>query len=416
MTLNDKYLRFKEYLENGGLEKIFSIDLLEDLKIVRLDSDKNVIPESVTSLVMAAFNALAGSHLSEPFISDTFIEEYRSFNQKDLYFSQQRIDTEAEFDKIYNEYEKLQDTIFRGVSEAKWRLLNSLQRFWIKEKFSDKKISYQEFVLKLIEKARLIHNNSLVRYLNDLRLDSENDIAILSFLQHYGTGSYIPLLDWTYNFKHSLFFAIDNLDIFKPQRTEIESYFSIYYLEEKFFEDGDLSIIVKKVLAQDAEKIFQKSIEDFEDVPADKLESFKNSMTDNAKKHFAYQLMGKGAIRHITKIENLIKFPIAFFSDKNLIGPLKCSVQNNFNIINQQGAFVWNYSPTKPLEYIAKEEYLKENSGDFFFCYCLNINKKLKYYIKNKLDNDGITLKCLYPNPDDIANESFNETKKIYCP
>lgn len=414
MTLNDKYLRFKEYLDNGGLEEIYSIDLLEDLKKVHLDADQNVIPESVTSLVMAAFNAMAGSHLSEPFVSDTFIENYRSFHQKDIYFSQQKIDTESEFDKIYEELDNLENTLFRGVREAKWRLINSLQRFWISEKYSEKSIKYEKFIIKLIEDARKIYNDSIVRYLNGINLDSENDIAILSFLQHYGSGSFTPLLDWTYKFKHSLLFAIENLEIDRSRRTEIENYLSIYYLDEEFFTDGDLSKIVQKGLDESAEKIFQKSTEEIENVPEDKLESYKNAMTDNAKKLFAYQLKGKGGMRHITKIKRLIKFPIAFFSDKNLAGPFKCSIQNNFNIINQQGAFVWNYSATKPLEFIAKEEYLKENSGDFFFCYCLNINKKLKYYIKNKLDNAGITRKFIYPNPDDMANESFKQTKKIY--
>ena len=104
MNLNDKYLRFKEYLENGGLEKIYFVDLLEGLKKVRLDSIGNVIPESITSLVMAAFNAIAGEHQSEPYLSDTFIEDYQSFNQKDLYFSQQKIESESEFNAAYEKF------------------------------------------------------------------------------------------------------------------------------------------------------------------------------------------------------------------------------------------------------------------------------------------------------------------------
>lgn len=416
MNLNDKYLRFKEYLENGGLEKIYFVDLLEDLKKVRFDSIGNVIPESITSLVMAAFNAIAGEHQSEPYLSDTFIEDYQSFNQKDLYFSQQKIESESEFNAAYEKFKNSENILFRGVSEAKWRLLNSLQRFWIEQKYFEKGVNYQDFLLQLIENAKSTQNGSVVKYLQELNLDSNNDIAILSFLQHHGSESNTPLLDWSYKFSHSLFFAIDKLDENKPTKTEIEQYFSVYYLDDRFFKESDISKIVKAAIDEKVEDIFQNSIDSYDDVPPEKLRNLKDAMTENAKKLFAYQKEGKGAVRHITKIQNLLNFPFAFFSDRKLFRPFRYSLLNNFNIINQQGAFIWNYSPTKPLEYVAKEEYLKENNDKFFFCYCLNINKNLKHHIRKKLEEDGITNSYIYPNSNNIANESFNKTRNKYYP
>ena len=281
MTLDEKIQIFTEYLENGGYEKINHIDLLEDMKLVQKDANGKAIPSTISPLVMAAINSVAiaksDSFQPEPIITDTFVENYKHLKQKNLYFSQEQIDTPEQFDAIFEELSKKENTLFRGVKESKWRLNSSLQRQWISNEYKTKGINYKEFLEKLIENARTVNNESLRRYLNALNLDSENDIAILSFLQHQGSESFTPLLDWTYKFEHSLFFAIDRMKSFSKSESEseIDNYFSIYYLEEEFFEDGDLTAIVQKVLDENSENIFNGLIESL-DGPKEKVESFVN--------------------------------------------------------------------------------------------------------------------------------------------
>ena len=84
-----------------------------------------------------------------------------------------------------------------------------------------------------------------MKYLDKIGLDPENDLAVLSFLQHYGCPT--PLLDWTYNFSNALFFSVQNLDK-QTANWEIEKYFCVYFLEEEFFETYSMQKLFKIVL------------------------------------------------------------------------------------------------------------------------------------------------------------------------
>src|SRR5690606_17064846 len=121
-NLDLKVKLFKEYLENGGVEKIPFPDLLEDLIKVKKGPDGKVDPDTVSPIVNAAMLALLGSHLSPPFYHSENISEYKSTLQKNNSFVQENIDTEEQFDRVYEEFNKKKNTLFRGQREAKWRL------------------------------------------------------------------------------------------------------------------------------------------------------------------------------------------------------------------------------------------------------------------------------------------------------
>jgi len=248
-------------------------------------------------------------------------------------------------------------------------------------------------------------------YFDKMGIPIENDLAVLSYLQHYGSDSKTPLIDWTYNINNALFFAASCV---KPSSTtiEIDDYFSIYFIEEKYLIDTSLSKMVSNTIDKNYKEPFAKLQQDMklENYP-DKL---SNLLTDKAQKEFIMLYKGRELVSRISKVEQLNNFPILYLSDEEIDPRVKYRISNNMNIINQEGVFIWNSSPTKSLEQVGKEEYLKEKNGEYYFSQCLNIHKGLKDYILTKLDAIGINEKFIYPNNDDIANRIYNKNKENY--
>lgn len=205
IDLDLKVKLFNEYLENGGIEKIVFPQLLESLLKVKSLPNGKVNPETVDSVAKAAMLAYIGTQLMEPFNSDTYLSQYETILQKSIFFTQTNIETEEEFDEIFEKYIYSKNILFRGLNEAKYRLYSSLQREWITSKLYENNSSYEAFLSTLITNAKLQEGEILSKYLNKIGIDSENDLAVLSFLQHYGCPT--PLLDWTYSFPNSLFFC-----------------------------------------------------------------------------------------------------------------------------------------------------------------------------------------------------------------
>lgn len=399
-----------EYLNNGGTEKIPDVRLLKDLLEVRTGLDGKVDPDTVSTLVNAFMLALLGSHLSPPFFHPEHVSEYQSTLQKSNSFVQENIDTEEQFDKVYEEYKAKDDTLFRGQREAKWRLYSKLQRFWLSEKLFEKE-EYHEFIEKLVEKGREEYSDQIKKLLKAKHIDTENSISVLGFLQHHGCPT--PLLDWTYKFQNALYFAIDGITL--PTTTiEIEDYCSIYFIEEKYFEGGNIRSIISNGLDELEEPELQRLIEIF---------SYGDEERKKAmQKHFAERkvfdrnrINGSGLISHMTKIQHLINFPIAYFSDRDKDTGIIFSINNSKNILNQVGVFTWNSDSSKPIELVGDELYKEgkseEETKDYSFCSCFNINKKLKEYIRKRLESDGITKEFIYPIPDVSTWDIYKKCK-----
>lgn len=406
-NLDLKVKLFKEYLDNGGIKKIESLDLLEDLKKVQKNEDGKVDPETVSPLVNAVMSAILGSHLSPPVHYNEYISEYKSTLQKNNSFVQENIDTEEEFDKIYNDFKNKDNIIFRGQREAKWRLYSKLQRLWISENIYTKK-DYQNFLINMVEFGKESFGTIIQELLDKNHIDTLNSIAVLAYLQHHSCPT--PLLDWTYSFRNAMFFAIDNIEQSKST-IEIEDYCSIYYTEEEYFEGGSLRNIISESLDEIDAKELAKAIEIISNGNADK----KKKMTQ----HFAgrkifdkKKLTGSGLISHMTKIEHLLNIPITYFSDKDKESGILFSLNNSKNILNQQGVFTWNSDPFKPIELVGDEEYKKsEPDSEYSFCSCFNIHKKLESYIRDILEKDGITKEFIYPTPEISTFNIFEKCK-----
>jgi len=410
-NLDLKLRLFKEWLENGGIETIWDIDLINDIGKVDIGHDGKADPKTISSSLNACMNAMLCSHLSPPTFSATHISEYSSTLQKSTCFDQINIDTEQHFNEIYNEYKSKTSILFRGQGEAKWRLYSKLQRHWIKDEIYKLELRYPVFVEKLIKKGREVYGKNIQNILNSKNVEYINGIAILSFLQHHDCPT--PLLDWTYKFQNALYFALDGLSQ-NQGSIEIENYFSIYYIEEKYLEGGNLLQIMNEGLIQIEEEKLIKEISKRANTPElqKKMEEhFKVSQFFDRKK-----IMESDLINSFLNINNLFHDSISYFSDKDMGQGIHFSLNNSKNILNQQGVFMWNSHPTKPLEMIGKEYFeedkTKEESEKYKLCHCFNINKKLENYIRKRLNEDGITKDFIYPSSNINAFHVFEATLK----
>lgn len=391
-----------EYLNNGGYERIWDKGLCEDLLLVKVQADGKVNPDTVSKRVNAFMLTILASQLTPPIYSPNNISEYETTLQKSNYFNQINIDTIEHFDKIYAEYKYKKEYIFRGQKEAKWRLYSTLQRHWIMDKLKVKFESYQNMLEKMIDLGRTQHNNQYIKILSENHQDADNDIAVLSFLQHHGCPT--PLLDWTYKFQNALFFAINGLD-HKERKREIDDYFSVFFIEEKYFEKGSMRNLIYETIESSQEFALNRIIDS---ITQDQQRRTK--MRDHFKGRKAIdisRIKGSGMIKHMLNVGNMIKMPATYFGDgkpDNII----FSLNNSNNINNQSGVFTWNADPAKPLELVVNEQYAEvnklsnfdDNSEQNALCECFNINKKLADHIRNVLKADGITKELIYPSQD----------------
>jgi hypothetical protein len=116
------------------------------------------------------------------------------------------------------------------------------------------------------------------------------------------------------------------------------------------------------------------------------------------------------------EIENMVSIPtgIMYYRDNFDHEGIALSLLTSENIKFQQGAFIWNSTPFKPLEVVAFEA--ESGSGSYKFCECYNINKNLVPYIQKKLGELGISKESIYPDEGidtkNIFSASITELEK----
>lgn len=408
IDLDLKVKLYKEYLENGGYEKIPSVDLCKALVNVKTLPNGKVDPKTISPLANSAMLAYMASQFIEPFNSDEYLSQYETLLQKSIFFTQINIETKEEFDGVFEKYINCENILFRGLNEAKYRLYSSLQREWIISKLYKKYTSYELFLTTLIKNARTQEGGVLPKYLDKIKIDSENDLAVLSFLQHYGCPT--PLLDWTYSFANALFFAIQNLQK-SEGKWEIDNYFCVYYLEEEFFEKASMQKIFDIGLEKQKGKLKNEFVEHVKASGVFEGLIDKVIKPEHIDKMF-YILHGKQLMTYMTKIERLVKAPMLYFSDDKTDEHLKYNLNTSMNIVNQKGVFTWNSHPTKPIEHIPFETAkLDGDKKPILFSKCININKELAEYVKKRITKLGVTKKYIYPDAERIAEQAYKKTK-----
>jgi len=307
------------------------------------------------------------------------LPSYRDFNEKNEKFRRdgqfQDIDTIEQFDQWYSgikrlirkksEKSKLErintNHMFRGMSEAKYKLLTSAQRFWIINELEQwwRPRRYLEFVQKFVDNAR--HKLLFKKVFEYYRLaPNQRDFPILSILQHYGAPT--PLMDWSYNLDVALFFATENVQV-SYSGNDIDHYFSIYHIDKKEQKWNEFNNLLE-----------------FSRGSFPQISSFYG-WEDN-----------RNSIFYISDFEDK-RIPTRSFIDERPI-----TTFYNQNIIPQEGLFIFNPFPTKPLEDCFNTNHWENgNNLELIPFNCVNIKKDLGEYIRRKIKVEGIDRDFIYP-------------------
>ena len=431
--LDEKIKLLGEWGDNGGWKTIMFPELLEDLMEVKpmTDGSGRTDPKTVSSRVRAMLNAMYGSHLMPPLLHEEHLANYESFVQKANFFEQQSIETQAELDQLIAEFSSKKDHLFRGMNEAKFMLYSSLQRNWILKKREAKPTDHRRFLERLVANARLYAGGAMAKYIEAHGGDYNNDVCVMSILQHYGCPT--PLLDWTYNFSIALYFAtLGATGTETPAAREIDRYVSVYYIEEKGFAQSGLRAMVEAGLRGNLPLLKQMVRAQIEELKKRRgiMASFSKTFSDENMDRFADDdevairlALGSfpegGFTNYLCEIENLHPIPVSYFSDRDE-EHIRIGLENNRNVINQEGVFSWNNSSIHPIEHTVREQVLQENpDADHVYTHCFNINKSLIPYLLERLKESGFTDEFVFPEEDqaylkDLAWTIFTVTAQEF--
>jgi len=322
------------------------------------------------------------------------IEVYKDFEEKGGSFEQKNINSTEEFDELLKAFKKEQSKyglVFRGMSNAKYKLYNSAQRQWLNIEMQHLGLTYLDFIKREIKNANRWQNNLLEKFFKAFGQPAF-DISILSFLQHYGAPT--PLLDWTYNFENALFFATDGLK-YADSNNAIENYFSVYVIDTRWNELMNYLEFIQSSLNQ-IDDILEKHTK----VNADKVIGNIEELN--------YQNLHDINLAYIPGYKKTgFAFNLRNRPSFNLVWN-----QQNLNIINQKGLFIFNSSEDKPLEFFFKDRGVVVEGSPYQIpkIQCYNIHKSLYEYVKLKLTKGKripINKEFIYPQEETIANKSF---------
>lgn len=275
---------------------------------------------------------------------------------------------ENEFDDtIYNHY----PFIFRGIGEAKYKIFSSAQREWNVNNMSQwAKKNYLEFVNDLVKKASGLP--LLAKVFNYYKLHyRQTDFPTLSILQHYKAPT--PLIDFTYNLDVALYFAVEFCQP-STSSNDLDHYFSINIIDREIQNKNEFL------------NLFQ-----FNGGGFPTLESF-----------YDFQF-NQNSIFYVTDFENQ-------YSRRNSRGfqdqrPL--TILFNQRIIPQEGLFVFNASPSIPLEDCFNMP-LENSNLNLKQMQCVNIHKDLSDYVRRKIKISNIEKFYIYPELEEYAKSVKN--------
>lgn len=161
---------------------------------------------------------------------------YKTFLEKERFFQEERVDSIAELNKLISELGGDTSLRFRGVKEAKYTMLSSLQRNG----------RGRDFFATLLMAVK--DDQRIQKYSKDQSIDI-NDMSCMSLMQHYGLPT--PLLDFTTDINVALGFAATDVSQDAKNDWETEKYVSLYYFS--LYKESEMQNNLQSVLNNDME-------------------------------------------------------------------------------------------------------------------------------------------------------------------
>lgn len=266
-----------------------------------------------------------------------------------------------EFDKFHKAHiDAYGKCLYRGLFNSRYKLFTTGQRFWITNELDKRIDSYSEFIINVIKLTKEENGESVSRFFQRL-MDKNDDLAILSYIQHYGGPT--PLLDFTRNIDVALYFATHSSETIHCSNDEIDNYFSIYVLP--------LLVNTEDQKGMDFWRAPWSAVkQNFDRFNKEELKIKAYNEMRNIETYFG------ALVGHYNKI-GLI--------DEKFAEMFKMHYITNMNILNQEGAFFFVNEATKPLEEIIEENYNKDRTSEASpkFISCCHIHKNLIPYIRS---------------------------------
>lgn len=307
----------------------------------------------------------------------TTLKEYSSLEEKASMFAEHFVvNDKGQLSDLIDKLNKLQTKtkekyLFRGVSEAKYKLYTSFQRLWINRDLNQTSKGHIECIANMINKCSA-KDSLIFCYYKRLGVIC-NDWLILSFLQHYGAAT--PLLDFSRDPYVALFFACDDIS-YKGSAEAINHYVSIYYYK---------TVNVAQKTAPSIYKIAQKKASRYTIYAG--LDFWKTDLS-------FMQISSEYPICIIPAYSNLS-------SISNDTGTLITEYTvSNLNSIVQNGEFICNVDEVTPLEELLVE-------GNKKHLTCIDIHKGLvEHLIKEYLGGSiAVARRKYYPDEREIAKQ-----------
>lgn len=301
------------------------------------------------------------------------------------------INTIPEFDQLYQtlvlEQRKSGDKIlYRGMCEAKYEILTSIQRTLINSGITVSNITNK--IESLITKIR--ENQLLSKYLAAIRL-CPTDIYFLTYLQHYGAPT--PMLDFTHSLDVALFFAFDSNE--EPTESdhlsfEIEDYVSLYLYDKQAYYFSIVNII--DMLCSGYQNAVEMRDRVKQRYPNAVIDDSLLSSIDNFSSWCNHKNNGEGLNKICLGLVDTSEKGNIFSDDEGNV-----LIWENMRLIAQEGCLLMYNDPKVPLE-----QYLYSHKMPLLRCF--NIHKGLKQYVQDKI---GIIKSDIYPENSRIAKDTY---------
>lgn len=286
------------------------------------------------------------------------------------------------------------DFLFRGVSNASYKMYSSSQREWMNRSII-KKLSnddYYRYVIKLIHETE--KRKEVQTYIQQEKV-TYNEFFILALMQHFGVPS--PMLDFSLSMEKALFFATDGaLNGWVDDGTDkLNNYVSLYLLPNKV---DWVQATLQSVTQNSAERIDYL----LNDTKINDPSLFNRIDTKNVENKIRYALF-----------RQFIPGPQSNISFLPVNGPADGRVKIDIPILNfhcdyyiindrllsQEGLFITNFTIDEPLV-----ELMNRVCNNKLFT-CINFRKSLvPYIVNNFLTPNQINRNTVYCVGDPIVD------------